>query len=175
MAIQAIETTTGKGAGEVRISHVLVRAPADARRCDESSKAIAAEGQGKELAELDAGVVRLLNPHSCTVPSLPPFSQNPQAQRLLTHSPDHNLLTHSFGATAGPPAASKLKLELGKGAAHTPETSSGAFQPTAHALSNTGEGEEQSKAVPQPAKAPARLPLRHRTATIAAKGNPTRR
>ena len=111
MASQTIESTTGKGAGEVPLSHVLVRTPAGAqRRCDESSTAPGAKGGvGQAMLEMDAGVVET------TVPSPPTRFATPpnQPQRLLTPSPDHILLTHSFiRATARPPPASDLRFKL---------------------------------------------------------------
>ena len=60
MASQTIGSTTGKGAGEVRLSHVLVRVPAGARHRNESGKAPAvANGQG--VVEMGAGEVSSFN------------------------------------------------------------------------------------------------------------------
>ena len=58
MASQTIESTANIGAGEVRLSHVLVRVPAGARHRDESSKTPGAKGV-KGMAEMDASVVSI--------------------------------------------------------------------------------------------------------------------
>ena len=89
MASQTIESTIGQRAGEVRLSHVLVKIPAGARRCDESSKAPGAKG-GKAMVEMGAGEVGSLNNPSCTVPSLPLASaHNPNAYLLTRLSRQH--------------------------------------------------------------------------------------
>ena len=60
MASQTIESTANIGAGEVRLSHVLVRVPAGARYRNESSKAQGAKG-GKGMVEMDPGEVSSFN------------------------------------------------------------------------------------------------------------------